>query len=93
MNAHAKPEAAASQDDKGSIAAQEYRLFVERVERLHEEKRGIEEDISEVFKEMRGRGYDVKQTKNIIAIRRKKKGEYEEEQMVLETYMAALGMI
>ncbi len=78
---------------KGSIAAQELRLFVERVERLEEEKKGIADDISEVMSEMKGRGYDTKIVRKLIAIRKKKKGEQAEEDMVLETYMAALGMI
>jgi len=80
-------------EEKGSIAAQELRLFVERVERLEEEKKGIADDIKEVMSEMKGRGYDTKIVRKIIAIRRKKKGEHEEEAMILETYMAALGMI
>ncbi|MDB5724978.1 MAG: hypothetical protein JWQ16_1732 [Novosphingobium sp.] len=80
-------------EDKGSIAAQELRLFVERVERLEEEKRGISDDIKDVFGEMKGRGYDTRIVRKILGIRRKKKGEYQEEEMLLETYMAALGMI
>jgi uncharacterized protein (UPF0335 family) len=80
-------------EEKGSIAAQELRLFVERVERLEEEKKGIADDIKDVMSEMKGRGYDTKIVRRILGIRRKKKGEFEEENMLLETYMAALGMI
>jgi uncharacterized protein (UPF0335 family) len=80
-------------EDKGSIAAQELRLFIERVERLEEEKKGIADDIKDVMSEMKGRGYDTKIVRKLISIRKKKKGEHDEEQMVLETYMAALGMI
>ncbi len=80
-------------EDKGSIAAQELRLFVERVERLEEEKRGIADDIKEVISEMKGRGYDAKIVRRLINIRKKRKGEFEEENMILETYMSALGMI
>jgi uncharacterized protein (UPF0335 family) len=80
-------------EDKGSIAAQELRLFVERVERLEEEKKGIADDIKDVMSEMKGRGYDTKIVRKILAIRKKKKGEHQEEEMLLETYMAALGMI
>ncbi len=76
-----------------SIAAQELRLFVERAERLREEKKGIEDDLKEVFGEMRGRGYDVARVKDLMKIRAMKKGEFEEQSMVLETYMAAMGMI
>jgi uncharacterized protein (UPF0335 family) len=77
----------------GSIAAQELRLFVERVERLEEEKKGIADDIKDVISEMKGRGYDTKIIRRLITIRKKRKGEFEEENVVLETYMAALGMI
>jgi len=80
-------------DSGASIAAQELRLFVERVERLEEEKKGIAGDIKDVMSEMKGRGYDTKIVRKILAIRKKKKGEHEEEAMILETYMAALGMI
>ena len=82
-----------STPEKGSIAAQELRLFVERVERLEEEKKGIADDIREVMSEMKGRGYDTRIVRKILVIRKKKKGEHEEEAMLLETYMAALGMI
>ena len=74
-------------------ASEELRLFVERVERLEEEKNGIADDIKEVMSEMKGRGYDTKIVRKLISIRKKKKGEHEEEAMVLETYMAALGML
>jgi len=80
-------------EDKTSIAAQDLRLFVERVERLNEEIKGINDDKKEVFAEMKGRGYDTGIVKKLIQIRTKKKGEHEEESMLLETYMAALGMI
>lgn len=76
-----------------SAAADELRLFVERVELLEAEKDGINSDISDVYKEMRSRGYDSKIIRKLLTIRKKKKGEHEEEQMILETYMTALGMI
>jgi uncharacterized protein (UPF0335 family) len=80
------------EEDKGSIAAQELRLFVERVERLEEEKKGLGDDIKDVMSEMKGRGYDTKIVRKILAIRKKKKGEHAEEMALLETYCAALGM-
>jgi uncharacterized protein (UPF0335 family) len=76
-----------------SIAAQELRLFCERIERLDEEIKGINDDKKDVYSEMKGRGYDTKIVKKLLAIRRKKKGEHEEEMMILDTYMSALGMI
>lgn len=79
-------------DNSGSVAANELRLFIERVERLSEEKKGIADDIKEVMTEMAGRGYDKKAVRKLIAIRKLKKGEYAEQHMVLETYASALGM-
>ena len=77
----------------GSVAADELRLLIERAERLEEEKKGIADDIKDVFAEAKGRGYDSKTIKKIMSIRKKKKEEYQEEEAILETYMAALGMI
>ena len=90
---HRSATMADNTEDKGSITAQELRLFIERVERLEEEKKGIGDDIKDVMSEMKGRGYDTKIVRKLISIRKKKKGEHEEEAMILETYMAALGMI
>jgi uncharacterized protein (UPF0335 family) len=77
----------------GHVAADELRLLIERAERLEEEKKGIQDDIKDVFAEAKGRGYDPKAMKKIMAIRKKKKEEYQEEESILETYMQALGMI
>lgn len=77
----------------GHVAADELRLLIERAERLEEEKRGIAEDIKDVFAEAKGRGYDPKAMKKIMGIRKKKKEEYQEEESILETYMQALGML
>jgi uncharacterized protein (UPF0335 family) len=77
----------------GHVAADELRLLIERAERLEEEKRGLMDDIKDVFAEAKGRGYDPKAMKKIMAIRKKKKEEYQEEESILETYMQALGMI
>jgi uncharacterized protein (UPF0335 family) len=77
----------------GNVAADELRLLIERAERLEEEKKGITDDINDVFAEGKGRGYDPKAMKKLIAIRKKKKEEYQEEEAILEVYMQALGMI
>lgn len=74
------------------IAAEELKLLIERAERLEEEKRGINDDIKDVMAEAKSRGYDVKAMRKIMAIRKKKKEEYQEEEAILETYMQALGM-
>ncbi|WP_217430748.1 DUF2312 domain-containing protein [Sphingomonas bacterium] len=77
----------------GTVAADELRLLIERAERLEEEKKGIADDIKDVMAEAKGRGYDPKAIRKILSIRKKKKEEYQEEEAILETYLAALGMI
>lgn len=79
--------------DLSKTTADQLRLFVERIERLEEEIKGINDDKKDVYGELKSRGYDPKIVKRVLAIRRKKKGEHEEEQMILETYLAALGML
>jgi len=73
--------------------AEELRLLIERAERLEEEKKGIAEDVKDVFAEAKARGFDVKAMRKIMRIRKQKKEDFEHEEAVLETYMAALGMI
>jgi uncharacterized protein (UPF0335 family) len=77
----------------GQVAAEELRLLIERAERLEEEKKGISDDIKDVFAEAKGRGYDPKAIRKIMSIRKKKREEYQEEEAILETYMQALGML
>ena len=77
----------------GRVAADELRLLIERAERLEEEKKGIADDIKDVMAEAKSRGYDVKAIRTILAIRKKKREEYQEEEAILETYLHALGML
>ena len=77
----------------GQVAADELRLLIERAERLEEEKRGIADDIKDVMAEAKSRGYDTKAIRKIIAIRKKKREDYVEEEAILETYLNALGML
>lgn len=77
----------------GRVAADELRLLIERAERLEEEKRGIADDIKDVMAEAKSRGYDVKAIRKILAIRKKKREDYQEEEAILETYLNALGML
>jgi uncharacterized protein (UPF0335 family) len=77
----------------GHVAEDELRLLIERAERLEEEKKGIADDIKDVMSEAKSRGYDAKAIRKILAIRKKKREEYQEEQSILEVYMQALGMI
>ena len=75
-----------------NVAADELRLLIERAERLEGEKAGIAEDISDVFKEAKGRGFDTKAMKTIIAIRKKEKDKVQEERAILDVYLDAMGM-
>lgn len=77
----------------GQVAAEELRLLIERAERLEEEKKGISEDIKDVMSEAKSRGYDPKAIRKIMSIRKMKKEEFQESEMILETYMQALGML
>ncbi len=79
-------------EDKYGIAAGELRSFIERYERLEEEKKEVAEQQKEVMAEAKGRGYDVKVIRKIVALRKRDKDDIAEEEAVLEMYMAALGM-
>ncbi|HET6377982.1 MAG TPA: DUF2312 domain-containing protein [Methylocella sp.] len=74
------------------VPAQELKQFVERVERLEEEKKAIAGDIRDVYAEMKGRGFDVKAVREIIKIRRQDHSERKEMEAILELYMSALNM-
>jgi uncharacterized protein (UPF0335 family) len=79
--------------DGHNVTADELRLLIERAERLEEEKKGISDDIKDVFAEAKARGYDPKQIKKIMVIRKKKREEYQEEEAILQVYLKALGMM
>jgi len=74
------------------VAADELKQFIERLERLEEEKAGILEDIKQVFLELKGRGFDGKAVKTILRIRKQDRSERQEQEAILELYMQALGL-
>ena len=78
--------------DPYAVTADELRQFIERVEQLQAEARDIAEQITETFAEAKGRGYDPKILRKILALRKKRPDELAEEEAVLEVYKAALGM-
>jgi uncharacterized protein (UPF0335 family) len=87
----------ASQDifpmtDPYAVTADELRQFIERAEQLAAEKRDIAEQEKELFAEAKGRGYDTKVMRKVIALRKRKPDDIAEEEAVLEMYKAALGM-
>ncbi len=75
------------------FAADKLRRFVERIERLEDEKRELQEQIREVYAEARAEGFDVKVMRQLIRLRRMKPHERGELEELLETYKAALGMV
>ena len=83
---------AAVSDHAYGVAAGELRQFIERVERLEEEKKEIAEHIKEVMAEAKGRGYDTKVLRKVISLRKRDPDDIAEEEAVLDMYKAALGM-
>ena len=75
-----------------TVAAQELRQFVERFERLEIEKKDIADAQKEVMAEAKGRGYDTKVMRKLIAMRKRDANDLAEEEAVLDMYKAALGM-
>ena len=75
------------------VAAAELRQFIERIERLEEEKTTLQDDIKEVMAEAKGRGYDTKIIRTNVRLRKKDANERKEEEAILELYMNALGMV
>ena len=75
-----------------TVAAGQLRAFVERIERLEEDKKTIAEDIKEVYAELKGTGFDTKAVRTIVRLRKKDQAERQEEETILDLYMNALGM-
>ena len=78
--------------DPYAVTADELRQFIERFEQLESEKKDVAEQQKELMAEAKGRGYDTKVMRKVIAMRRRKPDELAEEEAVLELYKTALGM-
>lgn len=78
---------------ENTVPADELRAFIERIERMEEEKSAIGADIKEIFAEAKGRGYDTKVIRQIVKIRKQDANERAEQEAVLDLYMGALGMV
>ena len=74
----------------GGIAGDRLRSFIERIERLEEEKRALGDDIKEVFSEAKGTGFDVKIMRQVIRLRKLDKADRDEQEALLETYLRAI---
>ncbi|MCO4842915.1 MAG: DUF2312 domain-containing protein [Yoonia sp.] len=79
-------------DTPTNVAGEELRQFIERYERLEAEKKDIADGQKEIMAEAKGRGYDTKVLRKVIAIRKRDANDLAEEEAVMEIYMAALGM-
>jgi uncharacterized protein (UPF0335 family) len=77
---------------EGNVAADQLRLFIERIERLEEEKKGIADDVKDVYAEAKANGYDTKTMRKIVGLRRMEKHTRDEMDALLETYRNALGL-
>jgi uncharacterized protein (UPF0335 family) len=75
-----------------SIAADELRLLIERIERLEEEKKSFADDIRDVYSEAKSRGYDAKIMRQIVRLRKMESHDRQEMEAILDTYKAALGL-
>jgi uncharacterized protein (UPF0335 family) len=75
-----------------SVAADQLKAFLERIERLEEEKAGISGDIKDVYSELKGAGFDAKVVRKLVSMRKRDHSERMEEEAILELYMNALGM-
>lgn len=75
-----------------NVAADQLRLLIERIERLEEEKKGIADDIKDVYGEAKATGFDVKTMRTIYRLRKMERHHREEAEMLLEAYKAALGL-
>lgn len=79
-------------DGSQTVAAGQLRAFIERIERLEEEKKTIADDIKEVYAEAKGTGFDVAAIRQLVRLRKKDQAERQEEEAILDLYKAALGM-
>lgn len=75
------------------VAADQLRLLIERIERLEEERKGVADDIKDVYAEAKSVGYDVKTIRAVVRLRKMESHVRQESEALLETYKAALGLL
>lgn len=78
--------------DVNGVARDQLRAFIERIERLEEEKKSIADDIKDVYAEAKGNGFDTKVLRKVVSIRKQDQNERMEQEAVLDLYLHALGM-
>ena len=79
--------------DVGGIAGDRLRSFIERIERLEEERKTLSDDIKEVYAEAKGTGFDTKIMRQLIRLRKMDKDDLDEQETLLDVYKRALGML
>lgn len=75
-----------------SVAADQLKSIIERVERLEEEKAALADDIKDVYGEAKANGFDTKMLRKVVALRKRDRDELAEENAILDLYLSALGM-
>jgi len=85
--------AAAKEEPATRFAKDHLKAFVERIERLEEEKKALADDIRDVYAEAKGTSFDVKALRTVVRMRKQDVNERREQEAILETYMHALGML
>ena len=87
--------AATTEDEQAAVrfGKDQLKAFIERVERLEEEKKALADDIRDVYAEAKGSGFDVKALRTIVRMRKQDANERKEQEAILEIYLHALGML
>ncbi|QFR32387.1 DUF2312 domain-containing protein [Ancylobacter sp. TS-1] len=88
-----QPDGKFSADAAAGFAKEQLMSFVERIERLEEEKKAIADDIIDVFAEAKGTGFDVKALREILKIRKQDSDQRAEREAIVDLYLQALGMV
>ena len=95
MNDFTPPSSAPGSIDRaansGGVAVERLRSFVQRIERLEEDKAGLAQDLKEVYAEAKGEGFDVKVMRKLISLRKRDPQQRREEEELLELYLSAIG--
>ncbi|MCB2055828.1 MAG: DUF2312 domain-containing protein [Geminicoccaceae bacterium] len=79
--------------DVQGVTGEQLRAFIERIERLEDEKRDVAEQIKDVFAEAKGEGFDVKTMREVLKLRKMKPHDRSEQEELLDLYKSALGMV
>ena len=98
MNDHNNPPSLLDDEDEKAPEAlnetgQQLRAYIERIERMEEEKAGIQSGIKDIFASAKGNGFDVKTMRQILKIRKMDASDRAEQEVLIDTYLAALGML